>query len=365
MNNTNINVRQPLYSFVTHNSVVQQLIHNVYFISTVSILSIVISIMFYNVQQKRMVLRVVKLYYYPIKSCRGIQIATARLNRLGIEYDRNWMIINPSTGKQRTARELRKMTTIIPSFNTLQDGTLQLILNGKYSTTSVSIPVIPPENSPSKDVNVWDNILKASVYSCDVNTWLTEYLDTPCELVTIDKGNVFSFERHLATDYTAANMNKQNNYSTSAFADGYPLLITTVASLRDLNKKIKADIGTNANDVLMEAFRPNIVVDAPSLRGWDEDNWEYITINGIEIHTPKPCGRCTIPLIHPYDGTRNKEGQPIRSLRKYRTNKSMDAVIFGQNGIHLSGGEIHVGDIVTIKRRLKPLIYHTKVDSDL
>ena len=40
--------------------------------------------------------RIASLHVYPVKSCRGIDLDTARVTRTGIEHDREWMITSPA-----------------------------------------------------------------------------------------------------------------------------------------------------------------------------------------------------------------------------------------------------------------------------
>jgi uncharacterized protein len=38
--------------------------------------------------------RVTHLNAYPVKSCRGVALGTATLDRWGIRHDRNWMVVD-------------------------------------------------------------------------------------------------------------------------------------------------------------------------------------------------------------------------------------------------------------------------------
>lgn len=49
-----------------------------------------------------------------------------------------------------------------------------------------------------------------------------------------------------------------------SFADGYPLLLTTTASLADLNTRLDTPLP-------MDRFRPNVVVSEAD--AWAEDAW--------------------------------------------------------------------------------------------
>jgi uncharacterized protein YcbX len=40
-----------------------------------------------------MPITITKLYLYPIKSCRGIPVSSAKIAPLGFKYDRNYMLV--------------------------------------------------------------------------------------------------------------------------------------------------------------------------------------------------------------------------------------------------------------------------------
>ena len=74
-----------------------------------------------------------------------------------------------------------------------------------------------------------------------------------------------------------------------SFADGYPLLLTSTASLGELGRWLTED---GARPVPMTRFRPNAVVTgAPP---WAEDHWRRIRIGAVEFRVVKPCGRCVV-----------------------------------------------------------------------
>ena len=55
--------------------------------------------------------RIVSLHVYPVKSCRGIDLDTARVTRTGIAHDREWMITSPA-GRFLTQREEPRLALI-------------------------------------------------------------------------------------------------------------------------------------------------------------------------------------------------------------------------------------------------------------
>jgi uncharacterized protein YcbX len=123
--------------------------------------------------------------------------------------------------------------------------------------------------------------------------------------------------------------------SQVSFADAYPLLLISEASLAGLNARLDTPVSMNR-------FRPNIVVKGCAAH--EEDTWIEIVSGGVTLHMVKPCSRCVIPTIDPETGTKSKE--PTRTLATYRARDGK--VMFGQNVIHEGIGMLNVGEEVKI-----------------
>ena len=72
-------------------------------------------------------MRLVGLFIYPVKSCRGIAVERARVVERGLEHDRRWMIVD-SVGRFLTQRELPALQLIATALDgnsvTLTPGTM-------------------------------------------------------------------------------------------------------------------------------------------------------------------------------------------------------------------------------------------------
>ena len=120
------------------------------------------------------------------------------------------------------------------------------------------------------------------------------------------------------------------------FADGYPLLLISEASLADLNSRL-------ATPLPMNRFRPNIVV--TGCEPYAEDTWQRIQIGGLGFDIVKPCARCATTTTDQATGARGKE--PLKTLATYRDGPD-SGPLFGQNVIHAGVGAIRVGDEVEV-----------------
>jgi len=169
--------------------------------------------------------------------------------------------------------------------------------------------------------------------------WFSEYLQRPCQLLYFGE--------------KSSRIKKENTVDARkiAFADGYPLLLISQASLDDLNQRLSAN---NQKTVSMAHFRPNIVVE--NCLPFAEDGWQYIRIGNVEFKVSKPCERCLFTTVNPVDGIINSQQQPLSTLKTYRQTSNGE-VLFGQNLIPLTSGQIKQGDNITITKLQQPPVF--------
>ncbi len=257
------------------------------------------------------------IYTYPIKSTRRLQHQHARVKPWGLEGDRRWMIVDHDA-QFLTQREIPRLSLIqaVPQ----SGGNLLLSAEGNESI----IARVPEKQAPQMMVSVWQDTVPAQIASNDINTWLTEFLNRPVFLVYMQDPTA----RLADPKYAKAG-------SVVSFADGYPLLCTTNASLMDLNQRLPEPIS-------MERFRPNVVVTGDQPFG--EDLWKRIRIGEVKFSVVKSCTRCVITTIDQDTAAQGKE--PLRTLSTFR--KRGGNVYFGENLVPENTGMIHMGDPVEI-----------------
>ena len=126
-----------------------------------------------------------------------------------------------------------------------------------------------------------------------------------------------------------------------SFADEYPLLLASTASLAALNGWL-AEAGEPP--VEMTRFRPNLVVDGAA--AWQEDEWagRRLRVGGVVLRAAGPCDRCVVTTTDQETGVRGKE--PLRTLARHR---NIDRkLLFGLHLVPEGPGEVAVGDPVTL-----------------
>src|SRR5690606_24129348 len=99
------------------------------------------------------------------------------------------------------------------------------------------------------------------------------------------------------------------------FADGFALLVTSTASLDELNARL---VGAGHAPVDHRRLRPNLVLGG--LQAHDEDRTGALRIqtdDGLAVIEPvKPCSRCPIPDIDPDSAERGTAvGDTLRGYR--------------------------------------------------
>ena len=257
------------------------------------------------------------LIYYPIKACRGFEVDSAYVERMGLRHDRRMMVVTDQ-GKFLTQREHPRLAWVTPQWN---DG--MLILSAP-NYDSIQVPIqsmgIPwPVNIwKSKDVQAIDQGEEAA-------DWFSDWLGASVRLVHLADGYIRRINEKYAVspdDHTG-------------FADGYPILLVSEESLCDLNSRLERPVSMNR-------FRPNLVV--KGCEPFAEDLWKQIRIGEVELAVVKPCARCVVTTIDKETLEQGKE--PLKTLGKYRKHEL--GAIFGQNCIPLNEGGLRLGMNVEI-----------------
>ena len=257
------------------------------------------------------------LTYYPIKACRGFDVAESQVERMGLANDRRMMVVTPS-GKFLTQREYPRLALVTP---TVKNGMVTLSAPNfdslQFGIQSTGTPT-PVEVWKSKDVSAIDQGEESA-------QWLSDWLGVSVRLVHVADG----FKRKLNPEYAV------HADDHTGFADGYPILIISEESLQDLNSKLDSAVPMNR-------FRPNIVI-----RGCEpfaEETWKRIRIGGVEMALVKPCARCVVTTID--KDTLAKSKEPLKTLSSYRMQEL--GAIFGVNVIPLNEGAVKVGMSVEV-----------------
>ncbi len=260
-----------------------------------------------------------RINVYPDKSLGGAFLQTSPVEPRGLRHDRRWMVTDPD-GRFLSQRTLPRMALI--SARTDADA---LRLQAP-SLPPLRVPLLPPASAFPVDVRVWDSACRAVAPSPDADCWLSDFLQTPCRLVFMPDDT----RRLVPAEF-------RRGQGLVSFADAFPLLLLSEASLHDLNQRLDVPVP-------MDRFRPSIVVSGTA--SYAEDDWRTITIGEMLFYVVKPCARCLLTTVDQQTGVIGGP-EPLRTLAGYR--RRAEKVVFGQYLIPAAPGTLSVGMDVRVR----------------
>lgn len=257
---------------------------------------------------------------YPVKSITGIELSSSWVEKQGLSFDRRFMVADMN-GRMITARENNQMVRVKSA---LQSNGLVLTypeakpLHVKFTDCSM-IEVT---------CQVWGDEFQAYATSEEANQWFSFIIGKKVQLL-------FTGEQ--------SNRQREKIQTNVSFADGYPLLLISQASLDELNQRC-LDKGSTVQHSMAQ-FRPNIVVS--DTKAFAEDGWKRIRIGEVEFEIVKSCMRCVLTTVNPKTAMRSEQNEPLKTLSTFRADEE-GGIYFGQNVIAKNEGMIRAGDVVEV-----------------
>lgn len=266
-------------------------------------------------------LRLTRLSVYPVKSCRGHELATAEVDAWGLRDDRRFLVVTPE-GRFLTQRELPRLALVETE---LGRETLTLAAPGRGW---VAVPRALAAAPDRRRVTIWKSTVDADDCGEAAAEWLTRFLERPARLVRMGT----AYERPVKPARATPG-------DVVSFADGYPFLLLAEESLDDLNDRL---IAAEEDAVPADRFRANLWI-----RGggpFAEDALGRFRLGQVVLRSAGPCARCVVTTTDQQTAERGPE--PLRTLATYRRDPEKPGdVIFGVNLIHESKfGTLRVGD---------------------
>lgn len=247
---------------------------------------------------------------FPVKSARGLSPGAWTLEATGLRHDRRFMVVD-ADGMFVTQRKDPKMAQIGVA---IENDLLRIELpNGSVWTSETA-------NRSKRNVTVWSDSLAADDLGDEVARLLSDFLGRPVRLVE------FSPDAKRPVDAT---------WTTSPvytlFADGFPVLVVSAASVEALNAR---QVARGLEPVGVDRFRPNIVIDG--VEAHDEDRIAQLVFDDeTRLELVKPSKRCKVINTDQRSGEREEDG-PMQSAAPYRTLANAQGgkgLMFGQNAI--------------------------------
>ncbi|THH31975.1 hypothetical protein EUX98_g2252 [Antrodiella citrinella] len=200
-------------------------------------------------------IRVSKILIHPLKSCRGTSVRESFYTPKGLQYDREWCIIDAETHDVLTARTLASTVLVIPRLefdSSSPYGGFMVVSvpknDGGYITFSVPIKPTP-------------NVLKSWPHVTDVTMFkvmkMDGYIVQPLKpsdpsphniLSTYFKRNVLLMMKGPEDRFSPGTPIFPTLDANVKYQDAYPLLIASEESLQALNDATRRALISNDTD---------------------------------------------------------------------------------------------------------------------
>jgi len=268
------------------------------------------------------------IHIYPVKGLSGIALQQGILQATGFEFDRHWMIVMPN-GRMVTQRQMPGLATLTTR---IMDSRL-IIAAHPEPDLIIDLETLPESRVP---VSVWRDSFTALDEGLQASAWLTRILSSKYPLRLV----------RMAGDMIRPQSKPDllGEHTSTRFADAAPYLLTSEASLEQVNRKLT---GKGLSALPMNRFRPNIVVRGlPAFQEYQKGELSE-SLGRYELRSCYPCERCIVTTINQTTGAVDKLlMEPLATLVEMQTSALHKGAYFGQNVI-LSRGEgrqMRIGD---------------------
>src|SRR5262245_15864963 len=260
-----------------------------------------------------------EIYCYPVKSLRGTARKTAKVELIGLEGDRRFLVVDASARFQ-TITQLPSMVQV--EVETNPDG---IVL--RHKDAGAGFVSTRPQEAPEGIVTIWEDSVRAVAASSEADEYLSLLLGTPLRLVYLANRRGRRVERPI---------NAGEDHVS--FADVTQILLTSTPSLADLSERAGCNID-------MRRLRPTLVVAGAA--PFAADTWREIRIGAVCFRVATPCPRCAITTRDPDTGEQIDPYEPLRTLQRFHRARDGSAM-FGQYLIPDNEGTVGVGDKVEV-----------------
>jgi uncharacterized protein len=268
---------------------------------------------------------IAQLFIYPIKSCSGIALQEALMTDTGLQFDRQWMVVDPA-GVFVTQRELPRMCLVQPTLTASA-----MVLNAP-GMQPLHLPLTA--GGPPCRASVWGHDCAAFDMGEAAAGWLTDFLAPRLGIgVVAPAYRLVRFDpqqRRLSNKQWTGSIDAHNQFS-----DGYPILVLSHSAVDELNTRLAAQ---HHQPVTVQRFRANVVL--ADIQAHDEDRVDSLHIRtgegAVDLALVKPCPRCPVPNVNPLTGVSSPEVGD--ALQAYRQDARVGrAVTFGMNAVVRQG----------------------------
>jgi len=280
---------------------------------------------------------IAQLTLFPVKSCSGVTVDSARVGQRGLETkgigDRRWML-SDADGQMITQRQAPELARVRVE---LLDGVVRV------SGDDLEPIILEPAETLETRSSVILHRREVTGHRCPAaaDDWFSRFLGQPVRLLYQTDEDL----RLCNPDFALT-----PGEDRVGFADAFPYLIAVEATLARVNSLM-------AEPVPMNRFRPNIVIGGAEADA--EYGWKRLSLGEAELTIVKPCDRCVVTTIDQARGVKTGK-EPLAALgRAYFLSASFGAAslqgaIFGENAIPSVLGAVRRGDPVAVLEHKTP-----------
>ncbi|KAJ7022032.1 molybdenum cofactor sulfurase [Mycena alexandri] len=261
------------------------------------------------------------LVLYPIKSCAGQVLpkhCSWEVVPSGLLYDREWMLVDLSSGKTLSQKQYPRMALVRPSV----DLNRHVLVVSALEMSDLILPLDMPEEA-EEAVNVCSDVVSVTSSGTSVDEWFSTFLRIPCALRRLSGGA----SRHAHFDRATSSV-------PILLSNESPFLLISQSSVDQVNRWINQGCGDATNDpVHASCFRANFLLGTSTsplpLPPFFEDTVDLLRIGTETFQVLARCRRCLMVCVNQTTGCRTKE--PFSCLARNR--KSSRGKI--EFGVHL------------------------------
>lgn len=266
--------------------------------------------------------KIKQINVFPIKSTAQISLDQATVLPHGLAFDREF-VITDLDGKFITGRTKAKLVLV----SSTQHSNGYFVNAPGMKTLEINYDGFSNQHD---DIRIWSDDFPAQHCNIEIDTWFSLFMEMPCRVYYYGK---------------QPNRKLSNSQQHVSFADGYPLLAISTASLDALNERLDVPVS-------MKQFRTNLVID--NCLPFGEDSWLNIQIGAVKFLVSKPCSRCIFTTVNAESAQRDINKEPLKTLKSFRQGNDRQ-IYFGQNLVPLNEGIINVGDEIKILSTQQPI----------
>jgi len=325
-------------------------------------------------------MKIQKIYTYPIKGLREVELNSSVVTKHGFTYDRRYVILkiqDDGSYKTITPSNFAETTLFfqsvdIPESGDAFRGTITITFKppgGGGGQKALQIP-LKPKTDDLEEIEVINlHLSPTKAYKMDQEycNWFSEcfgfkvilaHLGPHLRKVLMSTSGKRQQTRNsgwlssLTAKATELVTGAPNHLNEITFADVAPYLVVSEKSMEDVQRRLPSG---ELMDI--RKFRPNIIVTGAT-DVWEEDFWGELTVGGkTRIECEHNCARCTSINID-YATGKPGLGEAGTMLKKLNSDRRVDpgtkwSPVFGRYCfLHpdSDGHVIRVGDEVEVSR---------------